>query len=82
VGVRAAREVATHTPSGASTAQLALRWVVDQPGVSTVIPGARDAEQARANAGAAGLGPLDVPTLEALRRIYDEHVRAAVHDRW
>ena len=53
VGVAAAREVAALTPDGATTAQLALRWVVDQPGVSVVIPGARNADQARANAAAA-----------------------------
>ncbi len=82
VGVAAAREVAALTPDGATTAQLALRWVVDQPGVSTVIPGARSPEQARANAGAAGLAPLDEATLDALRRVYDERVREHVHDRW
>ena len=55
------------TPHGATTAQLALRWLVDQPGVSTVIPGARNAEQARANAAAADLAALDAATLGALR---------------
>ena len=82
VGVRAARELAEHTPEGASTAQLALRWVIDQPGVSTVIPGARSPEQARANAGAAELAPLDGATLDAFRDIYDREVREHVHDRW
>ena len=38
---------------GAPTAAFALRWIVDQPGVSVVIPGARNPEQARANAAAA-----------------------------
>ena len=46
-GVAAAREVAALTPTGATTAQLALRWIIDQPGVTTVIPGARRPEQAR-----------------------------------
>lgn len=82
VGVRAAREVARLTPEGATTAQLALRWLVDQPGVTTVIPGARNAEQARANAAAADLAPLDEGTLDALREVYDRHVREHVHDRW
>jgi aryl-alcohol dehydrogenase-like predicted oxidoreductase len=82
VGVAAAREVAALTPQGATTAQLALRWIVDQPGVSTVIPGARNPEQARGNAAAADLPALDEPTLEELRRIYDERIRAHVHDRW
>ena len=82
VGVRAAQEVATQTPAGATTAQLALRWIVDQPGVSTVIPGARNAAQAASNAAAADLEPLDEATLTALREIYDRDIRASVHDRW
>jgi aryl-alcohol dehydrogenase-like predicted oxidoreductase len=82
VGVAAAREVAALTPAGASTAQVALRWIIDQPGVSTVIPGARSPEQARANAGADAIDPLDAATLDGLRRVYDARVREHVHDRW
>jgi aryl-alcohol dehydrogenase-like predicted oxidoreductase len=82
VGVRAARAVADLTPDGATTAQLALRWVVDQPGVSTVIPGARNAEQARANAAAADLAPLDEKTVATVRDVYDGHIREHVHSRW
>ncbi|OKL51573.1 aldo/keto reductase [Buchananella hordeovulneris] len=82
VGVAAAREVAALTPPGASTAQFALRWIVDQPGVSVVIPGARNPEQARANALAGSLAPLTQPQLAALERIYDERIRAHVHANW
>lgn len=82
VGVAAAREVAGLTPEGATTAQLALRWIVDQPGVTTVIPGASRPEQARANSAAASLAPLDADTLAALERIYDERIREHVHTRW
>ncbi len=82
VGVAAAAEVARLTPEGATTAQLALRWIVDQPGVTTVIPGASRPEQARANAAAAGLAPLDATTLAALEAIYDERIREHVHRRW
>ncbi len=82
VGLRAARKVAALTPAGATTAQLALRWIVDQPGVSTVIPGARNAEQARANAAAADLAPLTREMLEELREVYDGDVREHVHSRW
>ena len=84
-GVQAAREfsapVAEHVP-GATPAQAALAWVVQQPGVTTVIPGARNAEQARANAQAARVGPLDPAFLDGVRAIYDEHFRASVHPRW
>ena len=82
VGLGAARQVATMTPPGATTAQLALRWIVDQPGVTTVIPGARTPEQARANAAAADLPPLSDEVQDALRGVYDREVREHVHDRW
>lgn len=82
VGVAAARDVAALTPEGATTAQLALRWIIDQPGVTTVIPGASRPEQARANAAAAGLAPLSAEQLAALERIYDEQIREHVHARW
>ena len=82
VGVQAARDVAALTPAGASTAQLALRWILDQPGVTSVIPGARSAEQARGNAAAAELAPLGPDLQDALRGIYDQQVRAHVHSRW
>jgi aryl-alcohol dehydrogenase-like predicted oxidoreductase len=81
VGVRAARSVAAHT-KGATTAQLALRWILDQPGVSTVIPGARNAAQVRGNVAAAELEPLPVDVLDALHDIYDMQIREHVHDRW
>ena len=82
VGVRAARQVAALTPQGATTAALALRWILDQPGVSTVIPGARNTDQALANVAAADLAPLDATTLGRLEAVYDEQVRTHVHDRW
>jgi len=81
VGVHAARQVATLTPDGWSTAQLALRWV-EQNGATTVIPGARTPEQARDNAAVGDLPPLDESTLDELAQIYDREIRAHVHERW
>jgi aryl-alcohol dehydrogenase-like predicted oxidoreductase len=82
VGVRAAKEIAGLAPDGVPTAAFALRWILDQPGVSVVIPGARNPAQARANAAAAQVPPLTGEQQDAVRRIYDEHVREYVHDRW
>jgi len=83
VGVRAARSLAELAASlEVSTAALALRWIADQPGVSTVIPGARNATQAHANAEAGELPPLSPATQDAIRDVYDEHIREHVHDRW
>ncbi len=82
VGVAAARQVAELTPPGVTTAQLALRWIVDQPGVTTVIPGARNAEQVRGNAAAGELPPLPQDALDRLEAVYDRDVREHVHARW
>ncbi|SFO53865.1 Predicted oxidoreductase [Geodermatophilus obscurus] len=81
VGVAAAREF-TAICGDRSPAQVALRWVVQQPGVTCVIPGARSVEQARSNAAAADLPPLSDAELADLERLYDERIRAHVHDRW
>ena len=81
-GVDAAREFAALAPAGATPAQTALRWVIQQPGVTTVIPGARNPEQARQNSAAAGLPPLTAAELRGIEDIYDRRIRALVHDRW
>jgi len=80
-GVKAAREFAALVPEGATPAQAAIAWIVAQDGVSTVIPGARSPEQARANAAAASIR-LPEGFDAAVRRIYDDHFRASVHPRW
>jgi aryl-alcohol dehydrogenase-like predicted oxidoreductase len=82
VGLAAVRALSAAVPTGATTAQFALRWIIDQPGVTTVIPGARDREQARGNASAAALAPLTPEALATVRSVYDSLVRGAVHERW
>ena len=75
-GVDAAREFAALAPAGATPAQAALRWVIQQPGVSTVIPGARNPEQAEQNAAAAALPPFSDAALAAIADLYDRRIRA------
>jgi aryl-alcohol dehydrogenase-like predicted oxidoreductase len=82
VGVQAARELKPFVPPGATLTQFALRWSIDQPGVSTVIPGARNPDQVSANASAAALPPLTRPQLAGVRDVYDRLIRPHVHDRW
>ncbi len=82
LGLAAVRRLAPLVGDGRTMAQFALRWIVDQPGVTVVIPGARDAEQARRNAATADLPPLTAAELDAVRRTYDELIRPRVHDRW
>jgi aryl-alcohol dehydrogenase-like predicted oxidoreductase len=82
VGVAAAREVAEIAGPDVTTATFALRWVIDQPGVTSVIPGARNVAQAMDNVAAAALPSLTATQLADLERVYDERIRASVHDRW
>ena len=82
VGLEAVRRLRPLVPEGATMAQFALRWILDQPGVTVTIPGARNPEQARANAAAADLAPLSAETLDAVKNVYDELIRPQVHNRW
>ncbi|HKT00702.1 MAG TPA: aldo/keto reductase [Rugosimonospora sp.] len=81
-GLAAVRRLAPLVPPGATMAQYALRWILDQPGVSTVIPGARNPAQAAANAAAADLAPVTDAARGEVRRGYDELIRPVVHHRW
>jgi aryl-alcohol dehydrogenase-like predicted oxidoreductase len=54
-------------------AQLALRFCLSLPGVSTVIPGMLTAAEVEENAAAADLGPLGAPDLAEIGRVYDSH---------
>jgi len=82
VGLEAVRRLRALRPEGLSMAGFALRWILDQPGVSVVIPGARDAEQVRGNAAASDTPPLPLTTLEAAAVVYEELVAPLVAERW
>jgi aryl-alcohol dehydrogenase-like predicted oxidoreductase len=81
-GLAAVDELRPLVPPGASLTQLALRWILMFDGVTCAIPGARTTAQARENAQAAALPPLDAGTMAAVRRVYDEHIRQHVQARW
>jgi aryl-alcohol dehydrogenase-like predicted oxidoreductase len=81
-GLAAVERLKPLLPPDLTMAQFALRWIIDQPGVSVVIPGARTPEQARGNASAAALPALDERTHAAVTAVYDDLIRPLVHDRW
>nr|MDT0656550.1 aldo/keto reductase [Micromonospora sp. DSM 115978] len=82
VGLRAVGRLLPLVPPGVTMAQFALRWILDQPGVTVVIPGARSGDQARANAAAADLAPLPAASLATVEEVYTELIRPQVHHRW
>jgi aryl-alcohol dehydrogenase-like predicted oxidoreductase len=71
---------------GRTPAQVALRWVLEQPGVSAVITGVRTAEQLRDNVGATGW-QLEGEPLDRLNKVsrlpdrYPESFEKNMHER-
>jgi aryl-alcohol dehydrogenase-like predicted oxidoreductase len=82
VGLDAVEELRPVVPEGATMAQFALRWILMHEAVTTVIPGARNPEQAKANAAAAALAPLDASTMEHVAAVYEQRIASYVHQRW
>jgi aryl-alcohol dehydrogenase-like predicted oxidoreductase len=81
-GLAAVVELRKLLDPGMTLAQFALRWVIDQPAVSTVIPGASSPDQVLQNASVATLAPLGEDQLAGVRDIYDRLLREHVHSRW
>jgi aryl-alcohol dehydrogenase-like predicted oxidoreductase len=84
-GVKAAADfttIAADEYPHATAAQAALRWVIQQPGVTTAIPGARSPQQARQNSAAADLEPLSDAAQVRIADLYDKYFRAQIHGRW
>jgi aryl-alcohol dehydrogenase-like predicted oxidoreductase len=81
-GLEAVEELRPLVPPGATLAQMSLRWILMHEAVSTVIPGARSPEQARANAAAAELAPLDDGVMARVAEVYRERIAPYVHQRW
>ncbi|WP_434712743.1 aldo/keto reductase [Rhizobium sp. YTUHZ045] len=82
VGLQAVEEVRKLVPAGVTMAAFALRWILMAEAVTVVIPGARNAEQAKANAAAADLAPLSADVMSATREIYERLIAPHVHQRW
>jgi len=80
-GLELAEKIKPLVPPGMTMTQMALRWCLDFPAVSTVIPGARSPEQARENSQAGHLSPLTPELHQQLSKLYQheikQHIRGA-----
>lgn len=61
-------------PEGMSLSQMALRWILDHPAVSTIIPGASRPDQITGNVAAAALPPLEAALHKELEDYYASKV--------
>ncbi len=69
-------------PEGVTPAQFALRWILDHPAVSSVIPGGKNPRQVADNAAASEMDHIDEATMDRIAEIYEEYAAPHVHQRW
>jgi aryl-alcohol dehydrogenase-like predicted oxidoreductase len=77
-GVAFADEIKHWLPTGMTLADVALRWILDQPAVSTIIAGVTRPDQLKANAAVSRMDPLEPDLVEKLKDFYVEKVRPEV----
>jgi aryl-alcohol dehydrogenase-like predicted oxidoreductase len=80
-GVNFAKQLAKWLPDD-RMAQWALRWILDHPEVTTVIPGATKVAQVKGNVEASGLPPLPASTHRQLREFYDAEVLPVIRGKY
>lgn len=71
-------EIKTFLPEGMSMAQMAMRWILDQPAVSTVITGASRPQQVSENAAVSALEPLTPEVHERLADLYQQTIEPSI----
>ncbi|WP_206484425.1 aldo/keto reductase [Thalassotalea sp. G2M2-11] len=74
-GVELAERLKTLLPSDLSLHQVAMRWILDQPQVSTIIAGTTKKEQVIANAQISSFPELSAELHQQLHDFYYENVR-------
>lgn len=81
-GLQAVEELRPLIPPGATLAEVALRWILMFPDVTSAIPGAKNPQQAEDNVRAASLPPLSPAAMRQVQEVYDKYIRSQVHHRW
>jgi aryl-alcohol dehydrogenase-like predicted oxidoreductase len=77
-GLELVEDIKPLVPENMTLAQFALRWCLDQDGITSVLAGASSPTQVISNAQAAAFPPLSNATHEALRELYHNKVRPHV----
>jgi aryl-alcohol dehydrogenase-like predicted oxidoreductase len=62
--------------------QWAIRWILDHPDVTAVIPGATKVEQVEKNMAASELPPLNKSKHQQLRSLYDEKIQPFIRGHY
>jgi len=80
-GVGFAEQLKQMVPAGIPLSQFALRWILDQPAVSTIIAGVTRPDQLRANVDATKREPVEPALAEELAGWYQDKVRPEIRGR-
>ena len=80
-GVDLAAQIAGLLPDE-RTAQWAIRWILDHPEITTVIPGASSPEQVRANVLASDMESLPQSTHQQLQVLYNLEIRPIIRGHY
>lgn len=80
-GVELTKEIAQLLPDN-RLAQWSIRWILDHPAVTTVIPGATKVSQVETNGEAALLPALSTGIHKALRELYDSQIKKKIRGRY
>jgi aryl-alcohol dehydrogenase-like predicted oxidoreductase len=80
-GVKLSREINSLLPDD-NIAQWALRWILDHPEVTTVIPGASKIDQVRTNVASSRVSPLPTEIHRQLRLLYDTKIKDLIRGHY
>ena len=77
-GLALVEALSTMKPSHYTMAQFAMRWILDQPAVTTIIPGASSVEQISGNVSVSELPSLKPSVHDALYQFYLDSIESKI----
>jgi aryl-alcohol dehydrogenase-like predicted oxidoreductase len=80
-GITFAHEIARHFPDE-RTAQWAIRWILDHPEITTVIPGASKYQQVISNMSSSDLSPLSAALHDSLAEYYYNTIQPSIRGHY
>jgi aryl-alcohol dehydrogenase-like predicted oxidoreductase len=80
-GIKLSREIAALLPDN-RMAQWSIRWILDHPEVTAVIPGATKISQVQSNIEASSLAHLSKEAHQKLRQLYDKEIKPIIRGHY
>ncbi len=82
IGLQAVERLRDVFPGDPPLASRALRWILDFPEVSCIIPGASRPDQIKRNCASSSLPPLPANEHQIVKKIYEVDIKPVVHHLW